>query len=346
MINGIQQVGVGTTNVHDSWKWYRQNFGFDTPVFNEAAEAPLMIQYTGGEVHARHAILAMNLNGGGGMEIWQFTSRRSADQHAFSLLQNGLLVTSIKCRDSKLGLESVNGNSVGGIELNPIGKKSFSVIDPFGNPFIASESDNWYQKKHSIFGGIEGIIIGVSDMEKAITFYKNVLEIDQVVYDKTQVFDDLKAFAGGLETFRRVRLTPTNRNTGAFSEVFGNFFIELLQPTSTDSISHNLKDRFWGDQGFIHLCFDVNGMDAIKSRAEAMNSPFTVDSGETFSMGEAAGRFAYLEDPDGTLIELVETDKITVSKKLNWFLTLSKKRKKKPLPRWLFSVMALNRVKD
>jgi len=46
------------------------------------------------------------------------------------------------------------------------------------------------------------------------------------------------------------------------------------------------------------------------------------------------------------LIELVETDKITVSKKLNWFLTLSQKRKQKPLPRWLFSVMAFNRVKD
>ncbi len=67
MINGIQQMGIGTTDVRKSFNWYRRNFGFDVPVFDEAAEAPLMTQYTGGKVHARHAILAMNLNGGGGM---------------------------------------------------------------------------------------------------------------------------------------------------------------------------------------------------------------------------------------------------------------------------------------
>lgn len=346
MINGIQQVGIGTTSVHDSWKWYRQNFGFDTPVFDEAAEAPLMTQYTGGKVHSRHALLAMNLNGGGGMEIWQFTSRTSADQHDFSLLQNGLLVTRIKCRDVKLGRQSVSDHHVSEIHNDPTGKPSFSIIDPYGNPFIAAESDSWYKKKHSVYGGIEGIIIGVSDMDRAMKFYREVLEIDRVVYDKEGTFDDLKGLKDGDQRFRRVRLTPSKRNTGAFSEVFGEFYIELLQPLDVPSKAHNLKDRYWGDQGYIHLCFDVNQMDDIKKRADAMNSAFTIDSGESFSMGEAAGRFAYLEDPDGSLIELVETDKITVSKKLNWYLTLSEKRKKKPLPRWLFSVMALNRVKD
>ena len=346
MINGIQQVGIGTTDVHRSFKWYRQNFGFDIPVFDEAAEAPLMTKYTGGKVHARHAILAMNLNGGGGMEIWQFTSRKSADQGPFSLRQNGLLVTRIKCRNAKLGLESVTENAVSEVVKDPAGNDSFGVIDPFGNPFIASETPEWYRKKHSVFGGIEGIVIGVSDMEKSLDFYRNVLEIDEVVFDKEGVFNDLKGFNDGDQRYRRVRIAPSNRNSGAFSAVFGQFFIELLQPLDSESLPHNLENRFWGDQGYIHLCFDVNEMDQIKERAAAKDNAFTIDSGDTFSMGEAAGRFAYLEDPDGSLIELVETDKITVSKKLNWFLTLSKKRKKKPLPRWLFSIMALNRVKD
>ena len=346
MINGIQQMGIGTTDVHKSWEWYRRNFGFDVPVFDEAAEAPLMTQYTGGDVHARHAILAMNLNGGGGMEIWQFTSRRSADQHAFSLLKNGLLVTKIKCRDAKLGIESLSKNAVGSVEKDPSNNATFGVIDPFGNPFLASETPNWYQKKHSVFGGIEGAIIGVSDMDRSLAFYKDVLEIDHIEYDKEGVFDDLKCFEGGDQRYRRVRLSPSKRNTGAFSEVFGMFHVELLQPLDTPSLSHNLENRYWGDQGFIHLCFDVNEMGQIKERADRMKNGFTIDSGDSFSMGEAAGRFAYLEDPDGSLIELVETDKITVSKKLNWFLTLRQKRKQKPLPRWLFSVMAFNRVKD
>jgi catechol 2,3-dioxygenase-like lactoylglutathione lyase family enzyme len=346
MINGIQQMGIGTPDVQASWKWYRKNFGFDIPVFDEAAEAPLMTQYTGGAVHARHALLAMNLNGGGGMEIWQFTSRKSARQHSFSLLQNGLLVTKIKCRDAKLGLESVADNATSAVVLDPTAKPSFSVIDPFGNPFIAAESDDWFQKKHSLFGGIEGVIIGVSDMERSLKFYREVLEIDKIIFDQEAVFEDLKGLKDGDQKFRRVRISPSNRNTGAFSEVFGMFHIDLLQPLEVPSLAHNLENRFWGDPGFIHLCFDVNAMDEIKIRADKMENSFTVDSGDTFSMGAAAGRFAYLEDPDGTLIELVETDKITVSKKLNWLLTLSQKRKKKPLPRWLFSVMALSRVKD
>ncbi len=339
-------MGIGTKDVHASWKWYRRNFGFDVPVFDEAAEAPLMTKYTGGKVHARHAILAMNLNGGGGMEIWQFTSRESADQHKFSLLKNGLLVTKIKCKDAKMGHESLTDQALGAVCQDPSGKNCFTVIDPFDNPFIASETEHWYQKKYSIFGGIEGVMIGVSDMDKSIQFYKDVVEIDEVIYDKTGVFEDLAALADGDKVYRRVRLQPSNRNSGAFSDVFGMFHIELLQPINADSKPHNLEGRFWGDQGYIHLCFDVNEMDRIKSRADKLNNSFTIDSGDSFSMGEAAGRFAYLEDPDGSLIELVETDKITVSKKLNWFLTLSKKRKKKPLPRWLFSVMAINRVKD
>lgn len=346
MINGIQQVGVGTTDVHKSWKWYRKNFGFDIAVFDEAAEAPLMIQYTGGKVQSRHALLAMNLNGGGGMEIWQFTSRRSDDQHPFSLKQRGLLVTKIKAHDIRGAHISLDNKITNPIEKDPTGKNAFSLIDPFGNPYIVSESNSWYKKKNSLFGGIEGIVIGVSDIDKAVKFYGEILGIDKVVFDKTAVFDDLKHLADGGETYRRVRIEPSNRHTGAFSEVFGDFHLELIEVKSSEKGKHNMDGRFWGDQGFIHLCFDVNQMDQIKKRADELNNSFTVDSGDTFSMGEAAGRFAYIEDPDGTLIELVETDKITVSKKFGWKLTLSKKQKQKPLPRILFTIMALNRVKD
>ena len=75
IITGIQQVGIGIPHVHDAFKWYRQNFGMDIPIFEEAAEAELMLPYTGGQPRSRHAILAVNLQGGSGFEIWQYTSR-------------------------------------------------------------------------------------------------------------------------------------------------------------------------------------------------------------------------------------------------------------------------------
>ena len=69
IISGIQQVGIGVSKVQDAFAWYRQHLGMDIPMFDEAAEAGLMLPYTGGEPRSRHAILALNLQSGGSMEI-------------------------------------------------------------------------------------------------------------------------------------------------------------------------------------------------------------------------------------------------------------------------------------
>ena len=104
------------------------------------------------------------------------------------------------------------------------------------------------------------------------------------------------------------------------------------------------EGRFWGDPGFIQLCFDVTGMNAMKQFCEAEGHPFTVDScpdGERFDMGEASGRFCYIEDPDGTLIELVETEKVPIVGKLGWYIDMKKRDAAKPLPKFLFRMMGL-----
>ena len=57
LISGIQQVGIGVSNVTEAFKWYNTRLGMDIPVFEEAAEANRMLPYTGGQPHKRHAIL-------------------------------------------------------------------------------------------------------------------------------------------------------------------------------------------------------------------------------------------------------------------------------------------------
>ncbi|MCY7293718.1 MAG: hypothetical protein LH615_16190, partial [Ferruginibacter sp.] len=52
-----------------------------------------------------------------------------------------------------------------------------------------------------------------------------------------------------------------------------------------------LKIVFWGDCGFIHLCFDVLNMDGLKGHALSFGIEFTVDSENSFEMENAAGRF-------------------------------------------------------
>ena len=75
IISGIQQVGIGVANAEEAFTWYRKIFGTDIMVFKDAATASLMKRYTGNIAHERFAILAMNLQGGGGFELWQYTSR-------------------------------------------------------------------------------------------------------------------------------------------------------------------------------------------------------------------------------------------------------------------------------
>jgi len=105
------------------------------------------------------------------------------------------------------------------------------------------------------------------------------------------------------------------------------------------------EGRFWGDPGYIHLCFDVNRMASLKEKCKNAGHPFTVDSGN-FDMGEAAGHFAYIEDPDGTLIEFVETHKVPILKKINWYLNLKNRNPEKALPNWMVSALGFGRVKD
>ena len=61
----------------------------------------------------------------------------------------------------------------------------------------------------------------------------------------------------------------------------------------------------------------------------------------SFDMGDASGHFTYIEDPDGTLIEFVETHKIPVVKKLGWFIDMKKRDPRKPLPKFLLRMIGL-----
>lgn len=77
-----------------------------------------------------------------------------------------------------------------------------------------------------------------------------------------------------------------------------------------------------------------------------MSIRFTVDSHESFAMEKAGGRFCYVEDPDGTLIELVETHTVPILKKAGWYLHLKNRKNNKPLPAWMIKAMGFNKLKS
>ncbi len=349
IISGIQQMGIGVKDVYQSWKWYRQHFGFDVAIFDEAAPANLMLPYTGGKPQSRHAVLTYNLKGGGGLEIWEYKSRVSRPP-AFDIKLGdlGIFIAKIKMPDAKKAFEflkSKNTKIVTDIVKDPKGKVHFYVKDPYNNIFELVEFDDWYNKEKYPTGGIAGAVIGVTDIEKSIEFYKQILGYDIVVYDETANFDDFKNLPGGNNKVRRVLLRHSEPRKGHFSAVFKSSEIELVQVIDREP-KKIYENRLWGELGYIHLCFDITGMKALEERCNKLGHKFTVDSDNSFDMGEAAGHFTYIEDPDGTLIEFVETHKIPLIKKLGWYLNLRKRNPEKPLPRIITNFLKFMRVKD
>lgn len=349
IISGIQQIGIGVSDVEQAWAWYRKAFGMDVPVFQEAAPAPFMTRYTGNTVHNRTATLALNLQGGGGFEIWQFTSRIPQNPDFTPEIGDlGILSARIKTRsvaEAHAAIKRLNPGFLTGIVKNPIGAPGFYVSDPFGNLFYVGESDDWFGSQRHFTGGPDGAVIGVTDIEKSRALYSDVLGYDVELYDEEGVFPDLAGLPGGGRKVRRVLLGHSEKRKGPFSRLLGASRIELIS-VKAHTGRKVFQNRFWGDLGFIHLCFDIQGMNRLKSQCESKGFPFTVDSGSTFDMGDAGGRFSYIEDPDGTLIEFVETHKMPVAKKLGIYLNLKSRNPDKPIPSFLLKLLRLNRRKD
>jgi catechol 2,3-dioxygenase-like lactoylglutathione lyase family enzyme len=350
ILNGIQQMGIGVPDVQDIWSWYRKAFGLDVRIFEEAAPAPLMTRYTGGEVQHRTATLALNMAGGGGFEIWQFTSRPTMRASFEPQLGDfGVFICKIKSEDVRHTQQYLQhiGANVSPAKQDPAGRWTCYVQDPNGNYFQIVEGRSWFTRtKHpSKCGGVAGAVIGVSDIDQSQRFYQDLLGYEQLVYDQTQVFDDFDFLPRGQESFRRVLLSHANVRSGYFAQLLGVTEIELVELSSKNGVRQIFENRFWGDWGFIHLCFDVQGMNALKERCAEFGTAFTVDSDNSFDMGEAAGRFAYIEDPDGYWIEFVETHKVPIFKKLGLYLNLKQGVKPKHLPKWMLKALGLNRVK-
>lgn len=348
-IGGIQQIGIGCSNIKETWKWYRNYFKMDVPVFEDVAEATLMTKYTGNQAHKRHAILAMNMQGGAGFELWQFKDREPAKSIVgMSLGDYGVNIIKIKSRDvakTFAFFKSEKLNLKSDLISSPNGKLHFYLADPYQNLFEIVSSDSWFSKDSNLTGGVCGLVLGVSDINNSLRLYRDVLGYDEIIYDQTKVFSDLALVDGGTSEFRRVLLRHSETKKGGFSNLLGHTEIELIERKDSTA-SKIYQNRYWGDLGFIHVCFDVMRMDLLKRECAEAGFNFTVDSGDSFGMGKAAGHFSYIEDPDGTLIEFVETHKVPILKKWGIYLNMKTRNPDKNLPDWMVKLLALARVKD
>ncbi len=346
IINGIQQVGIGVSDIKVVFNWYRKYLGFDILLFKDEASATLMTQYTQDEVCQRNAYLSLNMLGGGGLEIWQFTSRTPEKPKAPVVLGDlGINAMKLRTNDVEASYETLKKLNLKYLtaltESNEIGS-SFYFQDPWDNLVEVVQDNYAFSTTKNSIGGVLGAVIGVSSIQESIKFYKNLLGYGTVLYEKT-IEIPLNTNPDKVGRYRKVVLGHSRPKIGGFGELLGPTQIELLQALDREPLKI-FENRLWGDLGYIHICFDVHGMKKLRKRAHSLNYPFTVDSADSFDMGDAAGHFSYVEDPDGTLIEFVETHKVPIFKPLGLYLNLKNRNPAKPLPKWLVRTLGFHRI--
>ena len=350
VICGIQHIGVGVCDVVEAYNWYIKAFGCDVMIADADGVAERMLPYTGGKPRRRRAILAVNLQGGAGFEVWQPMDGNIHKPAAEARLGDyGTFAGRVKCADLDAAyahFQALEGAKLlGNISLSPCGQKHFFMSDPYGNIYDIVEDGYRFVELGLPTGGVDGEMIGVSDMDRSLRFYAELVGFDKVIYDETGTFGDLAPLPGGNGRFRRVRIAPSGPSEGPLSDIYGQGSIELFQAIEPEQAPVKLYEgRWWGDPGFIQLCFDIKNMKGIRERALALGHDFVCDGGEDFKMDAADGHFTYVEDPDGTLIEFVETFKIPVLPKLGIYLNLKKRDERRKLPRFLLKALRFMRI--
>jgi len=349
---GIQQIGVGTEDMKASWKWYADMFQMNVRMLEDDTVAERMLPYTNNKPERRHACIAANLQGGGGLEIWQYSERKPLPiDFDVQVGDLGVFAAKIKTHNISAYHEELAAKykNISQIYTEPNGMPTFYIHDPAGNLFQVVEDKYIFIDEKRYSGGVVGAMIGVSDIDKSLTVYRDILGYDTVEYDKNGVFSDWQTLRGGQQHYRRVLLSRSKPFAGPFKNLYGGgSTIELVQALDRTPRKIFEKPRQWGDPGFIQICFDVVNMRALEQFCKEKGYSFTVDSCPSdgnFDMGLASGHFTYIEDPDGTLIEFVEIHKIPISNKLNLCINLLKRDRSKPLPTFFFRMMKFNRVK-
>jgi catechol 2,3-dioxygenase-like lactoylglutathione lyase family enzyme len=138
---------------------------------------------------------------------------------------------------------------------------------------------------------VQHVGITVRDMERSLAFYRVVLGVEP----------DLVAEGSGEELSQAVGVSGAELSF-AFLRV-GDSILELLEYRAPEGRDFELRNC---DVGATHVAFEVDDIDAARSRLEEAGVRFSSPP-VRIEEGPLAGcAFVYFRDPDGVQLELFE----------------------------------------
>lgn len=142
--------------------------------------------------------------------------------------------------------------------------------------------------------GIHHTCITVSNLERSISFYRDLLGLELVMTEESERSQDDRSKALGVAK-ATVKLAILRA---------GDAQVELIEYVTAKGRDY---DRQNNDVGTMHIAFQVEDIDAVYRKLLDAGVRFTAPPA-TIPAGPMAGwRWTYFFDPDGVSLEIIQT---------------------------------------
>jgi catechol 2,3-dioxygenase-like lactoylglutathione lyase family enzyme len=158
----------------------------------------------------------------------------------------------------------------------------------------------------NMFRGVNHVGIGVSDMDRSLKFYGELLGFTEVMFDYTGSLPGMEKVTGKPETKARVVMLK-NQNTGPVG--LGMIKLVQLLPPDKPEPCTVVDTTIWGDIGVAEVCFNTCvGAARVfdKLMEKGVKAVLTPGPDYVFSPYGIVGHFAYMRDPDNGLLEFID----------------------------------------
>jgi catechol 2,3-dioxygenase-like lactoylglutathione lyase family enzyme len=321
MINGIQHIGIGVTDRDKAFLFYNNALGFSVPMSRHSGNCKGVLPLIKKD-EERKVVIALNSHGGGLVEIFQYTSKKPVPRpKEVDFSYNGCLFFGLKVKNvgKSLGIIERHGGErvTEPSAFTPkaeAGWRTAMFLDTEGIQAMLleyPESGMGHGNGGSRIGGVEYVGIGVSDIEDSVEFYTRVLEYDKIVYRTEGTYPEWDPLFGKGRFMKRALLRRSGNPEGIFRHFLHGGMIELIQVEGNTG-KHNFDGRKWGDIGFMELAFDVTDIDetleeVARKGVSLAAPPYVQDMGMN-----TKATFAYIRDPDGSLLEFADISRLPV----------------------------------
>ena len=300
--------------MHDTdraYRFYRDLMGFRVKLSDKTSYMEEMAPIIGAVVEMR-ALMAMNVRGGAAIELIEHTSTRPQDPSRpvewgdIGYLELGL--KAFRLDDLYLDLKNKGADFLTPVRVMEWGdgrtEKYAYLRDPDGLFVQLVEEEGG---KRPEVGGVRHVAIGVRDLEKSLSFYREVLGFEETPCRFRGSLPEMEPVTGGKET---EMVVLRHRPEGESALPLLESAVVKLVHTPRYKGEFIYEGRRWGDIGLMEMAFDVRDLPGTVNQvlargAELYHPPTRVDMGSG-----TIGSFAYLKDPDGNVVELVEVEKV------------------------------------